>query len=139
MQGGTPDAAARRDPALLGLFAAVALLLAAVGIYGVMSYSVSQRTHEIEIRLSLGASRAAVLTMVIGQGMSLALAGSAAGIGGALLISRMMRGMLYGVQPADPITFAGVATGLGLVALLATYVPARRATWIDPMTALKYE
>ena len=133
------NAEPRFEMLLLGVFAAVALVLAAVGIYGVMSYSVSRRTHEIGIRMSLGGSRTQVLWMVVRQGMWLALAGSAAGIGGALALSRLMVGVLYGVRPTDPITFAAVAIGLGSVALVATYVPARRATRIDPMSALRHE
>jgi putative ABC transport system permease protein len=141
MDGVVADATAepRFEMLLLGIFAGIALVLAAVGIYGVMSYSVTRRTQEIGIRLSLGASQADVLRMVVRQGMTLALAGAAAGVAGALLLSRLMAGMLYGVRPADPLTYGGVATLLGLVALVATYVPARRATRVDPMTALRYE
>jgi putative ABC transport system permease protein len=124
---------------LFGLFAVVALLLAALGIYGVMNYSVSRRTREIGIRISLGASRAAVLRMVVRQGMMQALAGTAAGVVGALLLARLMTGMLYGVRPNDPITFGGVLVVLGLVALLAGCVPARKATRIEPTVALRSE
>ena len=133
------NAQPRFEMMLLGVFAIVALTLAAVGIYGVMSYSVSRRTQEIGIRMSLGATRAEVLGLVVRQGMTLALAGSAAGIAAALLLARLMTKMLYGVRPADPVTFAGVAVVLILVALLASYIPARRATRIDPMVALRYE
>jgi putative ABC transport system permease protein len=133
------NAQPRFETLLLGVFAAVALLLAAVGIYGVMSYSVSRRTHEIGIRISLGASRTEVLWMVLRQGMAQALAGTAAGVAGALVLSRLMAKMLYGVRPTDPVTFGGVATVLGLAALLATCVPARTATRIEPMVALRNE
>ena len=129
----------RFEMLLFGLFAAVALLLAAVGIYGVMNYSVSRRTREIGIRISLGASRAAVLRMVVQQGMMQALAGTAAGVVGALLLAKLMTGMLYGVRPNDPITFGGVLVVLGLVALLASCVPARKATRIEPTVALRSE
>jgi predicted permease len=129
----------RFEMLLLGMFAAVALALAAVGIYGVMSYAVSRRTHEIGIRVSLGASRAGVLWMVLRQGMALAAAGAVAGGAGALLLSRLMTKLLYAVKPTDPVTFvAGVAV-LGLVALVATYIPAWRATRIDPVSALRCE
>jgi putative ABC transport system permease protein len=133
------NAQPRFEMLLLTIFAAVALILAAVGIYGVISYSASRRTHEIGVRMSLGATRADVLLLVIRQGMWLALAGSVIGITGALLISRLMTKLLYGVQPTDPVTFMAVATGLGVVALLACYIPARRAMRVNPVTALRYE
>jgi len=129
----------RFETLLLGIFAAVALLMAAVGIYGVMNYSVSRRTREIGIRISLGASRAEVLRMVVRQGMLQVLAGMAAGVGGSLLLSHLMAGLLYGVRPTDPATFAAVAVVLGLAALAATSVPARKATRIEPMVALRSE
>ena len=133
------NAQPRFEMLLLGVFAVIALLLAAVGIYGVMSYSVSRRTREIGIRISLGASRAEVLRMVLRQGMAQALAGSAAGIAGAPLLSRLMARMLYGVRPTDPVTFGSVAVVLGLAAILAIFVPARKATRIEPMAALRHE
>ncbi|HXJ06166.1 MAG TPA: ABC transporter permease [Candidatus Acidoferrum sp.] len=133
------NAQARFETILLGVFALVALVMAAVGIYGVMSYSVSRRTHEIGIRISLGASCNDVFRLVVRQGMVLALAGSAAGIAGALLLSRLMTKILYGVPPTDPATFVCVALLLAMVALLATYIPARRATRVDPLVALRYE
>jgi putative ABC transport system permease protein len=124
---------------LLASFAGLALLLAVVGIYSVMSYSVSRRTHEIGIRVALGASRADVLGLVLRQGLVLALTGSAIGIAGALLLSRLMSSQLYGVSPTDPITFVAVSVPLTLVALAACYIPARRAMQVDPVVALKYE
>jgi len=117
----------------------VALILAAVGIYGVMNYSVSRRTREIGIRMSLGASRGDVLRMVFRQAILQALVGTAAGIGGAVLLSKLMAKMLFGVQPTDPLTFAAVAIILGLAALIASGVPARKAARIEPMTALRSE
>jgi putative ABC transport system permease protein len=133
------NAQPRFEMMLLSIFAVVALVLAAVGIYGVISYSASRRTHEIGVRMSLGATRGDVLLLVVRQGMWLAVAGSMAGLAGALLLSRLMAGLLYGVKPTDPVTFAAVAAGLGVVAVLACYIPARRAMRIDPMTALRYE
>jgi putative ABC transport system permease protein len=133
------NAQPRFEMLLLTIFAGVALVLAAVGIYGVISYSASRRTHEIGVRMSLGATRRDVLLLIARQGMGFALSGSVAGIAGALLLSRLMAKLLYGVQPTDPLTFVAVATGLAVVAMLASYVPARRAMRIDPMTALRYE
>ena len=124
---------------LLASFAGLALLLAVVGIYSVMSYSVSRRTHEIGIRAALGASRADVLALVVRQGLVLALIGSAIGIGGALSLSRLMSSQLYGVSPTDPVTFVAVSVLLMTVALAACYIPAQRAMRVDPMVALRYE
>jgi len=133
------NAESRFEMLLLGMFAVVALALAAVGIYGVMSYSVTRRTHEIGIRVSLGASRINILMLVVKQGMILALIGSSVGIAGALLLSRLMTKLLYGVRPNDPITFATVTVILMIVAFVASYIPARRAMRVDPMVALRHE
>jgi ABC-type antimicrobial peptide transport system permease subunit len=124
---------------LLGGFAAMALLLASAGIYGVMSYSVTQRTREIGVRLALGARRGNILTMVIAHALRLALTGAAAGIALALPLTRLMAGLLYGVQPSDPVTFVVVAALLIVVAFLASYLPARRAIHVDPMIALRQD
>jgi predicted permease len=127
------------DTTLLLVFAGLSLALAAVGLFGVLSYIVAQRTHEIAIRVALGAQRGDVLRMVVWQGMVPALTGMGLGIAGALGLSRVLSSLLYGVRPDDPLTFVLVLLLLGGVALVATYIPARRATKVDPTVALRYE
>lgn len=141
MEQVTGDSLAQSDfnTTLLTIFAAVALLLAAIGIYGLMAYSVQQRTQEIGIRIALGASPERVRGMVVGQGMLLAGIGVVIGVGAALGLTRLMSGMIYGVKTWDPATFVAVVVVLSAVSLLATYVPARRASRVDPMVSLRYE
>jgi putative ABC transport system permease protein len=124
---------------LFGVFAAVALALASVGLYGVMAYSVSERSREIGIRMALGAQRRDVLKLVVAQGMTLTLVGIGVGLAAALALTRLMRSLLFEVSVTDPLTFAGLAALLSVVALLACYLPARRATKVDPIVSLKCE
>jgi putative ABC transport system permease protein len=129
----------RFDTMLLGLFAGIALLLAAVGIYGLISYSVAQRTHEIGVRMALGAAQADVVRMVVGQGASLALIGIAAGLVGAFALTRLLKTMVFGIGVTDALTFVAAPAGLMLVVLGATFFPALRATRTSPVAALRYE
>ena len=124
---------------LLGVFAALALALAAIGIYGVMAYLVTQGTREIGIRIALGATPGHILSLVVRQGMTLAFSGVAIGLAGAFLLTRLMRTLLFGVKTTDPLTFVAISLLLTLIALLASYIPARRASQVDPMISLRCE
>jgi putative ABC transport system permease protein len=129
----------RFQTSLLGIFSLLALLLAAIGIYGLMHFSVAQRTHDIGVRMALGASRSDVLKMILREGTQLAVVGIAAGLAGAAAVTRLLQSMLFGVKPGDPVTFIAVSMVLAAVALLASFIPAQRATKVDPVVALRYE
>jgi putative ABC transport system permease protein len=124
---------------LLTIFGGIALLLAAIGIYGLMSYSVEQATHDIGVRMALGAARRDILSLVVTRGMTLAGIGLGVGVAAAFAAARLLSKMLFGVRPNDPATYVAVALSLGLVALLACYLPARRAMRVDPLIALRSE
>jgi len=141
MEGWVSNTAAqpRLNATLLGVFAFVAMIIAAIGIYGVLAYSVNQRTREIGLRIALGAQRSGVLRLIVGEGMTVGLIGIGAGLVGGLALNRAVSTLVYGVQPSDPATFGGVAMMLATVALAACVIPARRASRVDPMIALRDE
>jgi putative ABC transport system permease protein len=124
---------------LVGMFLGLALVLAMIGVSGVMAYEVAQRTHEIGIRMALGANRGGIATLITKQSLPVAIAGIVCGLGAAAALARVMRGMLYQIEPFDPMTFAGVAALVLMVATLAAMIPARRAMRVDPMVALRHE
>ncbi len=124
---------------LLGIFAALALVLAAIGIYGVIAYSVTQRTHEIGIRRALGAGTSDVVKMIAREALVLAGSGIVVGVAASMAVTRLISGLVFGVSVTDPVTFVAVAILLAAVAFLATFIPARRAIKVDPMVALRYE
>ena len=124
---------------LIGIFGAIALTLAAVGLYGVMAYSVTQRSHELGIRIAVGASPRDILRLVLGQGIRMTLLGAAFGLVASLFVTRALSSLLFGVSATDPVTFIAVPVVLALVAILACYLPARRAMRVDPIIALRYE
>jgi len=124
---------------LVAMFAVVGLLLAAIGLYGVISYAVTERTHELGVRIALGADRADVVRLVLGEALMMAGAGIALGLAGAWATTRLMQGLLFGVSSTDAVTYAGISALLLVTALVASYLPVRRATRVDPMVALRYE
>src|SRR5262249_53422151 len=129
----------RLNAVLLAVFAAVAMLIAAIGIYGVLAYSVNQRTREIGLRMALGAPRAGGLRLIVREGMPVGAIGIAAGLAGALAFSRVLSTLVFGVEVRDPLTYGAVAAMLALVALAACVIPARKASQVDPMIALRYD